>query len=131
MKDKLLHLFSLNFHRGWPWLCFPVAFALLAPIIWQAWTIVGPDTYAGADGKTLQTQIKAFQHFATMFEINAVTPIYGFAGFNTPVNVWGNPVLWPFFFNDPVAVPQTSTMIAYFALAAAVFALGRRLGLPV
>jgi hypothetical protein len=119
-----------NRQRLWYWLSFATSLALTLPLVWQSWRIVGPSTYAGGDGKSLQAGILAFQKFAPPFEINTLLPIQGLAEFATPVNIWANPVLWPFLYWDLNFASQTSTMIAYVALAVAAFALARTLCLP-
>ena len=39
----------------WAWLSFVVGLGLTLPLIWHAWTIIGPNTYLGADGKGWQS----------------------------------------------------------------------------
>jgi hypothetical protein len=110
---------------------FAVGLILMIPLVWQAWTIGGPSAYAGADGKALQAGILAFRKFASPFEINILLPLQEFASFATPINIWANPVLWPFFFDDLSFATQASTMVAYVALATAIFALAQALRLPL
>jgi hypothetical protein len=113
------------------WLSFATSVGLTLHFVWQSWGIIGPSTYAGGDGKSLQAGILAFLNFTPPFEINTLSPIQGLAEFATPVNVWGNPVLWPFLYSDLNFATQASTMIAYFALAVAIFVLARTLCLPL
>src|SRR5215470_10452981 len=60
---------------AWPWLGFTAGLILLVPLVWETWLIVGPTTYAGGDGKSLQVQIEVFRKFASPFEFNILTPI--------------------------------------------------------
>jgi hypothetical protein len=49
---------------AWAWLSFVVALALTIPLIWRAWTIIGPNTYTGGDGKMWQSLIREIREFA-------------------------------------------------------------------
>src|SRR5262245_65868189 len=81
-------------------LSFVVALALTIPLIWRAWTIIGPNTYTGGDGKGWQSLIRAFREFAPAFHVNVLNPLQGAAGFGSPINIWVNPMYWPFFSDD-------------------------------
>jgi hypothetical protein len=110
---------------AWAWLSFVLALALTIPLIWRAWTIIGPNTYQGGDGKGWQSLIREVIEFAPAFQLNILNPLQGAAGFGSPTNVWVNPVYWPFFSDDPLFATQTSTLVAYLAVASAIFVLSR------
>jgi hypothetical protein len=116
----------------WPWLCFGVSLLLILLLVWETWTIVGPSTYTGADGKALQANILAMRHFGLPFEPFSLNPMQAFTGgIHDATNIWGNPVLWSFFSEDQIFASQISTLVAFSALASAIFALTRRLHLPL
>jgi hypothetical protein len=110
---------------------FVVALALTIPLIWRAWTIIGPNTYTGGDGKSWQSLIRAVVEFAPAFYVNILNPLQGAAGFGSPINVWVDPVYWPFFSDDPLFATQASTLIAYVAVATAIFVLSRIWRVPL
>jgi hypothetical protein len=116
---------------AWGWLSFVVALALTIPLIWRAWTIIGPNTYQGGDGKQWQLLIRQVIEFAPAFHVNILNPLQGAVGFGTPANVWANPVHWPFFSDDPLFATQASTLIAYVAVATAIFVLSRIWRVPL
>jgi hypothetical protein len=120
-----------NNNPAWAWLSFVLALALTIPLIWRAWTIVGPNTYQAADGKAWQSVIREVIEFAPAFQVNILSPLAGAAGFGTPINVWANPIYWPFFSDDLLFATQASTLIAYLALATAIFVLSRIWRLPL
>jgi hypothetical protein len=113
------------------WLSFAVALALTIPLIWRAWIIIGPNTYQGGDGKSWQSLIREVIEFAPAFHVNILNPLQGAAGFGSPINVWVNPVYWPFFSDNPLFATQASTLIAYVAMATAIFALSRIWRVPL
>src|SRR5215813_2648390 len=82
---------------AWACLSFAVALALTIPLIWRAWMIIGPNTYTGGDGKSWQSLIRAVIEFAPAFYVNILNPLQGAAGFGSPINIWADPVYWPFF----------------------------------
>ena len=51
----------------WAWLSFVVGLALTLPLIWHAWSIIGPNTYVGGDGKGWQSLIRAVPRIYTRF----------------------------------------------------------------
>jgi hypothetical protein len=116
---------------AWAWLSFVVALALTIPLIWRAWTIIGPNTYQGGDGKSWQSLIREVIEFAPAFHVNILNPLQGAAGFGSPINVWVNPVFWPFFSENPLFATQASTLIAYVAVATAIFMLSRIWRVPL
>src|SRR5262245_44425094 len=116
---------------AWAWLSFVVGLALTIPLIWRAWIIIGPNTYQGGDGKQWQLLIREVIEFAPAFHVNILNPLQGAAGFGTPANVWANPVHWPFFSDDPLFAAQASTLIAYVAVATAIFVLSRIWRVPL
>lgn len=116
---------------AWAWLSFVVALALTILLIWRAWTIIGPNTYQGGDGKSWQSLIREVIEFAPAFHVNILNPLQGAAGFGSPINVWVNPVYWPFFSADPLFATQASTLIAYVAVATAIFVLSRIWRVPL
>jgi hypothetical protein len=116
---------------AWAWLSFVVALALTGPLIWRAWTIVGPSTYQGGDGKSWQSLIREVIKFAPVFHVNILNPLQGMAGFGSPINVWVDPVYWPFFSDDLLFATQASTLIAYVATATAIFVLSRIWRVPL
>jgi hypothetical protein len=116
---------------AWAWLSFVVALALTIPLIWRAWAIIGPNTYQGGDGKSWQLLIREVIEFAPAFHVNILNPLMGAAGFGDPVNVWVNPVFWPFFSDDPLFATQASTLIAYVVMATAIFVLSRIWRVPL
>jgi hypothetical protein len=115
----------------WVWLGFFVALALTLPLIWCAWAIIGPNTYEGGDGKGWQSLIRAFIEFAPPFHVNILNPLQGAAEFGNPINVWVDPVYWPFFSDDLLFATQASTLIAYVVMATAIFVLSRIWRLPL
>jgi hypothetical protein len=113
-------------------LSFVVGLGLTLPVIWHAWSIIGPNTYLGADGKTWQSLIRAVCEFAPAFHVNILYPLEGVAGFGgTPINVWADPTYWPFFSEDRLFATQGSTLIAYAAVASAIFLLSRIWRVPL
>jgi hypothetical protein len=116
---------------AWAWLSFVVGLALTIPLIWRAWTIIGPNTYMGTDGKGFQSLTREIREFAPAFHVNLLNPLQGAAGFGEPINIWANPVYWPFFSDDPLFATQTSTVIAYVAVATAIFILSRIWRVPL
>src|SRR4029453_332698 len=86
----------------WAWLGFVVGLGLTLPLIWHAWTIIGPNTYVGGDGKAWQSLIRAVRDFAPAFHVNILSPLQGVAGFGDPINIWADPTYWPFFSDDPL-----------------------------
>jgi hypothetical protein len=115
----------------WVWLGFFVALALTLPLIWCAWAIIRPNTYEGGDGKGWQSLIRAFIEFAPPFHVNILNPLQGAAEFGNPINVWVDPVYWPFFSDDLLFATQASTLIAYVVMATAIFVLSRIWRLPL
>ena len=115
----------------WAWLSFVVGLALTIPLMWRAWTIIGPNTYTGGDGKIWQSTIRAFREFAPAFHVNILNPLQGAAGFGNPINIWADPVYWPFFSDDPLFATQGSTLVAYAAMATAIFVLSRIWRVPL
>jgi hypothetical protein len=116
---------------AWAWLSFVLALALTIPLIWRAWIIIGPNTYTGNDGKSWQSLIRAVIEFAPAFHLNILNPLQGAAGFGSPINVWADPVYWPFFSDDPLFATQGSTLVAYVAVATAIFVLSRIWRVPL
>src|SRR5262249_38208685 len=116
---------------AWSWLSFVVALALTLPLIWSAWIIIGPNTYTGADGKSWQSLIREVIEFAPAFHINILNPLQGAAGFGSPINIWADPVYWPFFADDLLFATQGSTLVAYTAIATSIFALSRIWRVPL
>src|SRR6266487_4885502 len=90
----------IHARSAWVWLSFVVALALTIPLIWRAWIIIGPSTYTGGDGKSWQSLIRAAIEFAPAFHVNIFNPLQGAAGFGSPINIWADPVYWPFFSAD-------------------------------
>jgi hypothetical protein len=95
---------------AWAWVSFIVALALTIPLIWRVWVIIGPNTYTGADGKGWQTLIRTDIEFAPAFHVNILNPLQGAAGFGNPINIWVDPVYWPFFSDDLLFATQGSTV---------------------
>jgi hypothetical protein len=116
---------------AWAWLSFVLALALTIPLIWRAWIIIGPNTYTGGDGKMWQSLIREIREFAAAFHVNVLNPLQGAAGFGNPINIWADPVYWPFFSDDLLFATQGSTLIAYVAVATAIFVLSRIWRLPL
>jgi hypothetical protein len=116
---------------AWAWLSFVIALALTIPLIWRTWTIIGPNTYTGGDGKSWQSLIRTFIEFAPAFYVNILNPLQGAAGFGGPINIWVDPVYWPFFSDDPLFATQGSTLVAYAAMATAIFMLSRIWRVPL
>jgi hypothetical protein len=116
---------------AWAWVSFIVALALTIPLIWRVWVIIGPNTYTGADGKGWQTLIRTDIEFAPAFHVNILNPLQGAAGFGNPINIWVDPVYWPFFSDDLLFATQGSTLIAYVAVATAIFVLSRIWRVPL
>src|SRR5262245_43508365 len=115
----------------WAWLGLVVGLGLTLPLIWHAWTIIGPNTYVGGDGKAWQSIIRAVREFAPAFHVNILSPLEGLAGFGDPINIWADPLYWPFFSDDPLVATQGSTLVAYAAVASAIFLLSRIWRVPL
>jgi hypothetical protein len=126
VPSRITHLGS-----AWAWLSFIVGLALTVPLIWRAWIIIGPNTYQGGDGKSWQSLIRAVIEFAPAFYVNVLNPLQGAAGYGSPINVWADPVYWPFFSDDRLFATQASTLIAYVAMATAIFILSRIWRVPL
>jgi hypothetical protein len=116
---------------AWAWLSFVLALALTIPLIWRAWTIIGPNTYQGGDGKMWQSLIREIREFAPAFHVNVLNPLQGAAAFGNPINIWADPVYWPFFSDNLLFATQGSTLIAYVAVATAIFVLSRIWRVPL
>src|SRR5262249_18624879 len=116
---------------AWAWLSFVIALALTIPLMWRAWIIIGPNTYTGADGKGFQSLTRQIREFAPPFHVNVLNPLQGAVGFGEPINIWADPVYWPFFSDDLLFATQASTVIAYVAMSAAIFLLSRVWRLPL
>src|SRR5262249_17501296 len=58
-------------------------------------------------------------------------PLQGAAGFGSPINIWADPVYWPFFADDLLFATQGSTLVAYTAIATSIFALSRIWRVPL
>src|SRR5262249_17452966 len=58
-------------------------------------------------------------------------PLQGAAGFGSPINIWADPTYWPFFSEDRLFATQGSTLIAYAAVASAIFLLSRIWRVPL
>src|SRR5262249_58282215 len=71
---------------AWAWLSFVVALALTIPLIWRAWTIIGPNTYTGGDGKSWQTLIRAVIQLAPALYVKIFNPLPGQAVVCSPVH---------------------------------------------
>src|SRR6266568_5347367 len=110
---------------AWAWLSFVVGLALTISLMWRVWIIIGPNTYTGGDGKIWQAVIREIREFAPAFHVNLLNPFQGAAGFGSPINIWADPVYWPFFFDDRLFATQGSTLVAYAAVATAIFVLSR------
>ena len=116
---------------AWAWLSFVVGLALTIPLIWRAWTIIGPNTYMGGDGKIWQSLIREIREFAPAFHVNVLNPLQGVAGYGSPINIWADPVYWPFLSDDRLFATQGSTLVAYVAVATAIFILSRIWRVPL
>src|SRR5262245_43003738 len=116
---------------AWAWVSFVVALTLTIPLIWRVWTIIGPNTYQGGDGKSWQSLIREVIEFAPAFHVNVLNPLQGAVAFGNPINVWVDPVYWPFFSGNPRFATQASTLIAYVAVATAMFVLARTWRVPL
>src|SRR5262245_28258901 len=115
----------------WAWLSFAIGLALTISLIWRAWSIIGPNTYSGGDGKAWQSLIRAFREFTPVFHLNILNPLQGAASFDSPMNIWADPLYWPFFSDDPLVATQGSTLVAYAAIASAIFFLSRIWRVPL
>ncbi len=120
-----------NNHPAWAWLSFAVGLALTISLMWRVWIIIGPNTYTGGDGKIWQAVIREIREFAPAFQVNILSPLQGAAGFGTPINVWANPIYWPFFSDDRLFATQGSTLVAYAAMATVIFVLSRIWRVPL
>jgi hypothetical protein len=116
---------------AWAWLSFVVGLALTLTLMWRAWIIIGPNTYTGGDGKGWQSLIREIREFAPTFDVNILNPLQGAAGFGNPINIWADPVYWPFFSDDQLFATQGSTLVAYAAVATAIFVLSRIWRVPL
>src|SRR6266487_2021471 len=121
----------IHARSAWAWLSFVVALALTIPLIWRAWIIIGPNTYTGADGKSWQSLIRGVIEFAPAFHVNILNPLQGVAGLGSPINIWADPVYWPFFSDDRLFATQGSTLVAYAAMATAIYVLSRIWRVPL
>src|SRR5262245_5909612 len=52
--------------------------------------------FGGGDGKMAQAIILAAQKFGGFFQFNNINPLQGLGSQLLPMNVWLNPVYWPF-----------------------------------
>src|SRR2546426_4382034 len=116
---------------AWAWLSFVVGLALTISLMWRVWIIIGPNTYTGGDGKIWQSVIREIREFAPAFHANFLNPFQGAAGFGSPINVWADPLYWPFFSDDRLFATQGSTLVAYVAVATAIFVLSRIWRVPL
>jgi hypothetical protein len=87
--------------------------------------------YDGADGKMAQAIIRAALQFGGFFHVNNINPIQGVGSQLLPLNVWANPVYWPFPFFDRATAPDISALIALGTFATAVYIMARCFDLPV
>lgn len=79
----------------------------------------------GGDGKSWQSLIGAFREFMPAFQLNMLNSLQVAAGLGSPINIWADPVYWPFFSHDRLFATQASTLVAYMAIATAIFVLSR------
>jgi hypothetical protein len=114
-------------------LVFAATTVLMLAAICQIWYLIGPFAYGGGDGKMLISEIEVFRRYAPPFASHILNPLEGMAAFNSPLNLWLNPVLAPFLLLPADAAALVSTAIGFVCLSAASFVLARSFGvsLPV
>src|SRR5262245_65299809 len=79
-----------------------VVFALTALLVAQmvlSAAVPGANS-AGEDNKMAQGVVLAAFKFGSLFALNNISPIQGVGSQLLPINVWLNPVHWPFAFAD-------------------------------
>ena len=110
------------------WLIFSVSTGFMLTAIYYTWHLIGPFAYGGADGKILLSEIEVFRRYGSPFASHILNPLEGMAAFNSPLNLWLNPVLVPFLLLPADVAALVSTAMGFVCLSAASFALARRFG---
>jgi hypothetical protein len=111
-----------------PGLIFAASTVLMLAAIYNIWHLIGPFAYGGGDGKVLLSEIEVFRRYAPPFASHVLNPLEGMAAFNSPLNLWLNPVLAPFLLLPPATAALASTAMGFVCLSATVFALTRSFG---
>jgi hypothetical protein len=109
------------------------AFALITLLMSQTFlsaTVHGTN-YDGADGKMAQAIIRAALQFGGFFQVNNINPIQGVGSQLLPLNVWANPVYWPFAFFDRTIAPDISALIALGIFTTSIYIMARCFDVPV
>jgi len=110
------------------WLIFSVSTGFMLTAIYYTWHLIGPFAYGGADGKILLSEIEVFRRYGSPFASHILNPLEGMAAFNSPLNLWLNPVLVPFLLLPADVAALVSTAMGFVCLSAASFALARGFG---
>ena len=87
--------------------------------------------FTGGDGKMAQAIILAAQRFSGFFEFNNLNPIQGLGSQLLPINVWLNPVYWPFAVLDKAQATDVSAAVALGVFALACYVMARCFDLPM
>jgi len=106
-------------------LVFAASTVFLLAAICHIWYLIGPFAYGGGDGKTLLSEIEVFRRYAPPFASHILNPLEGMAAFNSPLNLWLNPVLAPFLLLPPGAAALASTAMGFVCLSGASYVLAR------
>src|SRR5262249_22071705 len=104
--------------------------ALLDVELILTWLI--PNTnYSLSDGWALLAELRTTLTFGHIFHVTNISPLQGNGAQVIPLNVWANPVYWPFFIIKNKTALDISAVIALGCLAIACFVLARCFDVPV
>src|SRR5438270_1427686 len=106
-------------------LVFAASTVLVLAAMCHIWYLIGPFAYGGGDGKTLLSEIEVFRRYAPPFASHILDPLEGMAAFNSPLNLWLNPVLAPFLLLPAGAAALASTAMGFVCLSGASYVLAR------
>src|SRR5262249_12910159 len=87
--------------------------------------------FGGGDGKMAQAVILVAQKFGGLFQFNNINPIEGLGSQLLPMNVWLNPVYWPFAIFERTMAPDISAAVALGIFASACYVMARCFDVPM
>jgi hypothetical protein len=87
--------------------------------------------FAGGDGKFAQTTILTAYKFGGFFHFNNIDPLQGLGSQLLPINVWINPIYWPFAILDVGPATDASAAIALGIFALACYVMARCFDVPI
>src|SRR5215831_1461223 len=87
-------------------------------------------SYGEMDGEAAQAAILTAFRFAGIFDVSNINPLQGIGSQLFPLNVWANPVHWPFAFLDRHLATDISAATALACLMLACFLMARSFDLP-